>query len=190
MVFSPNTFAGAPATHLATLAFPGAPDNAREAALLKDVAGAFPAVTSVRVKDALDAVNTAVEQLAVAVRGASGIALIASVLVLAGALAAGQGARLYDAVVLKTLGATRLQLLKALVIEYAILGAVTALFGVLAGVLAAWFVVTRLMSLEFVQAWPAAGGVAGAAVVFTVALGLIGTWRVLGQKPAAYLRAL
>ena len=190
MVFSPNTFAGAPATHLATLAFPGAPDNAREAALLKDVAGAFPAVTSVRVKDALDAVNTAVEQLAVAVRGASGIALIASVLVLAGALAAGQGARLYDAVVLKTLGATRLQLLKALVIEYAILGAVTALFGVLAGVLAAWFVVTRLMSLEFVQAWPAAGGVAGSAVVFTVALGLIGTWRVLGQKPAAYLRAL
>ena len=71
-------------------------------------------VTSVRVKDALDAVNDVVSQLVMAIRGASSIALVASLLVLAGALAAGHRARLYDAVVLKTLGATRARLLVGL----------------------------------------------------------------------------
>ena len=66
----------------------------------------IPSVTSVRVKDALEAVNDVVAQLVTAIRGASAIALVASLLVLAGALAAGHRARLYDAVVLKTLGAT------------------------------------------------------------------------------------
>ena len=82
-------------------------------------------VTSVRVKDALEAVNDVVSQLVMAIRGASSIALIASLLVLAGALAAGHRARLYDAVVLKTLGATRARLLSAYALEYGILGLAT-----------------------------------------------------------------
>ena len=107
MVFSPNTFAGAPHTHLATVTFPNGSDPALDARILRSSALAYPMVTSVRVKDALEAVNDVVSQLVMAIRGASSIALIASLLVLAGALAAGHRARLYDAVVLKTLGATR-----------------------------------------------------------------------------------
>src|SRR5215212_8477367 len=89
MVFSPNTFAGAPHTHLATVTFPNGADTARDAAILRETAKAFPAVTSLRVKDALEAFNDIVGQLAMAIRGASAIALVASLLVLAGALAAG-----------------------------------------------------------------------------------------------------
>ena len=107
MVFSPNAFAGAPHTHLATVTFPNGSDPALDARILRSSALAYPMVTSVRVKDALEAVNDVVSQLVMAIRGASSIALIASLLVLAGALAAGHRARLYDAVVLKTLGATR-----------------------------------------------------------------------------------
>ena len=75
--------------------------------ILNAVTRAFPAVTSVRVKDALDVVNRIVGQLGTAIRAAASVALIASVLVLAGALAAGNRARIHDAVVLKTLGATQ-----------------------------------------------------------------------------------
>lgn len=78
-----------------------------ELALLRDVTAAFPGITSVRISDALDEVNALVEDLALAVRGAASVTLIASILVLAGALAAGHRHRLYDAVILKTLGATR-----------------------------------------------------------------------------------
>jgi putative ABC transport system permease protein len=58
----------------------------------------------VRIKDALDAVNRLVGQIGAAIRAAAGVALVASVLVLAGALAAGNRARVHDAVVLKTWG--------------------------------------------------------------------------------------
>lgn len=190
MVFSPNVFAGAPHMHLATLAFPEAEDRSREPALLRDVGRAFPTVTSVRVRDALEAVDAIVGQLALAIRGASSVALAASVLVLAGALAAGHRARLYDAVVFKTLGATRGRLLTAYALEYGALGLATAVFGMAAGGLAAYVIVTRIMLLDFAFAW---GGVilaAGLTIVLTITLGLLGTWRILNQKPASYLRSL
>lgn len=190
MVFSPNTFAGAPHTHLATLALPGETDADREALILRDAARAYPMITSVRVKDALEAVNAVVEQLVLAIRGASSIAVAASVLVLAGALAAGHRARLYDAVVLKTLGATRGKLVGAYALEYGILGLATAIFGLVAGALAGWTIVTQVMRLEFVMVWSGSLGAAALAVVVTVTLGLAGTWRILSQKPAPYLRSL
>jgi len=55
LVFSPGAFAGAPATHIATVTYPGGGSAAEEMALLKTAGDAFPAVTAVRVKDALDA---------------------------------------------------------------------------------------------------------------------------------------
>ncbi|MBV9508805.1 MAG: hypothetical protein JO303_00820, partial [Caulobacteraceae bacterium] len=132
MVFSPNSFAGAPHMVLATAAFPGAEVPVREAALAKDVATTFPTITTVRVKDVLDAVNALVGKLALAIRGASAVTIAASVLVLSGALAAGRRARVYDAVVLKVLGATRGRLLLAFLLEYGMLGLATAAFGIAA----------------------------------------------------------
>ena len=110
---------------------------------------------------------------------------------LGGALAAGHRHRVYDAVILKTLGATRARLLAAYTIEYLLLGAATALFGVLSGSLAGWLIVTDLMHLHFTwQPLAGAGGGHALAVLVTVALGLLGTFRRLGQKPAPVLRNL
>ena len=188
MVFSPGTFRGAPHSDLATLTLPNGPDGKAEAVILRDVARAYPSVTSVRVKEALEAVSEIVGKLVLAIRGASGIAVVASLFVLAGALAAGHRARLYDAVVLKTLGATRTRLLTAYTLEYGALGLATAIFGLAAGTLAGWVIVTRVMKLEFTLDLSGAVIAAGLAVAFAIVLGLAGTWRILGQKPAPYLR--
>jgi putative ABC transport system permease protein len=190
LVFSPGTFAGAPYTHIATLTYPGGGTAEQETALLRAVAEAYPAVTTVRVKDALDAVGGLIRNLVLAVRGASTVALAAAVLVLAGALAAGHRSRVYDAVVLKTLGATRGRLIGAYALEYLLLGAATALFGVAAGSIAAWLVVTDVMNLSF--SWLPAPALAAAfsALLVTVVLGLVGTFAALGHKPAAVLRNL
>jgi len=110
--------------------------------------------------------------------------------VLGGALAAGHRHRVYDAVILKTLGATRMRLLAAYTIEYLLLGAATALFGVLSGSLAGWLIVADLMPLPFAWLPLPALAAALAAVVVTIALGLIGTFSALGQKPAPVLRNL
>ena len=190
MVFSPNSFRGAPHTHLATLTYPGGSSVTQEAAVIRAVAENFPMVTSVRVKDALEAVGSIIGNLLLAIRGASAITLIAAVLVLGGALAAGHRYRVYDAVILKTLGATRLRLLTAYCIEYLLIGGATALFGVIAGSLASWLIVAQLMHLPFTWLpWPALAAALGAVVV-TVTLGLAGTYAALGQKPAPVLRNL
>ena len=189
MVFSPNAFRGAPYMELATAGFP-TDDPARDGALARDIAAAYPAVTTVRVRDVLEAVNSFVGKLGTATRAASAVTILSSVLVLAGALAAGRRARVYDSVMLKVLGATRRRLLLAFVLEYGILGLGTALFGVLAGTAAAWGVVGHVMGFDFAFAWAPAAEAALAALVVTVGLGLAGTWRILGQKPAGYLRDL
>ena len=128
--------------------------------------------------------------LVLAIRGASALTLLVAALVLGGALAAGHRHRVYDAVILKTLGATRLRLLGAYAIEYLLLGLATAVFGVLAGSAAGWLIVTELMHLKF--AWQPVPAIAAtaAAVLVTVALGLAGTFSALGQKPAPVLRNL
>ena len=76
------------------------------------------------------------------------------------------------------------------IMEYAILGGVTTLFGLGAGALTAWLVVTRIMFSDFAFDWTSALAAAGGGLVFTVGLGMIGAWRILGQKPAVFLREL
>jgi putative ABC transport system permease protein len=123
-------------------------------------------------------------------RGASLVTLLAAMLVLGGALAAGHRHRVYDAVVLKTLGATRARLLAAYALEYLLLGLATAVFGVTAGSLAAWFVVAEVMNLSFVWLPVPAGAAAFGALLVTVVLGLVGTFTALSHKPAPVLRNL
>jgi putative ABC transport system permease protein len=99
-------------------------------------------------------------------------------------------ARVHDAVVLKTLGATRVTLIKAFSYEYAILGLATAVFALFAGGIAAWFVVNRIMTLPSSFLPDVAIVTVVAALVMTVGIGLAGTWRILGQKAAPVLREL
>ncbi|MDR3406920.1 MAG: FtsX-like permease family protein [Methylovirgula sp.] len=190
LVFPPATFAGAPYSNLATLTFTAPPPETMERRLVRDLAKAYPDVVSLRVKDALEAVRQVVDELAAAVRGAAAVALLAATLVLAGALAAGQRARLYDVVVLKVLGATRRRLIVSLICEFGLIGAAAALFGVVAGSAAALAVVGLVMKLDFVWLWPQALFAAAVALIAAVALGLFGTWRILGRKPAQTLRNL
>jgi putative ABC transport system permease protein len=193
LVFSPNAFRGAPHTHIATLTeAPGdsGGNAAGDATLIRAVADAYPMVTSVRVREALETIGTVVTNLVLAIRAASAVTLVSAILVLGGALAAGHRHRVYDAVILKTLGATRARLLGAYALEYLMIGFATAIFGVVAGSVAAWQIVTRLMTLSFIWQAGSAAAVVAAAVLVTVGLGLAGTLLALNQKPASVLRNL
>jgi putative ABC transport system permease protein len=189
LVYSPGAFKGAPHTHVATLTEPHSNADS-DSRIIRKVADAFPMVTSVRVREVMETVGTVVSNLVLAIRGASAVTLISAILVLGGALAAGHRHRVYDAVILKTLGATRLRLLGAYALEYLLIGLATAAFGLIAGSVAAWLIVTRLMTLSFVWQAGSAGIVVAAALIVTVSLGLIGTLLALNQKPATVLRNL
>jgi len=190
MIFSPNTFRGAPFSSLATLAWPDGGAGEDELAFLKGVTAAFPAITVVRVKEAIATANGIVEEVGQAVRAVSAITLAAAVLVLGGAFAAGRRQRIHDAVVLKTLGATRARLIAAYALEFLLLGLATAGFGVAAGSIAAWLVLDGIMAVRFVFLPGPALGAAAAALLLTLLFGLAGTFRVLGRKAAPVLRNL
>lgn len=190
LVFSPGTFSGAPHSDIATLTFADGGTPQEETAIIKALADAFPTVTTLRVKDALDTIDNLVSNLILALRGASSITLAAAALVLGGALAASQRFRIYDAVILKTLGATQMQLLAAYALEYLLIGLATVLFALAVGSLAAGLIVTRVMDFTFAWVPGQATGAALAALAVTVILGLAGTFTALRRKPAEILRNL
>jgi len=189
LVFTPATFAGAPHSELISLTIPpGAPPAS--ANLVSDVSKAYPTVVTLAVREALQQALSLTEKISTAIRAASSVTLLTALLTLAGALAAGQRARLYDAVVLRMLGATRRRLILAYLIEFLTLGAATSIFALVAGSAAAQLIVTRLMKLDFVLDWTGLAAIVAIGCATTIGLGLAATWRTLGAKPARVLREL
>lgn len=184
IVFSPNPLQAAPHTLISTVhADPGA-----EGALQQAVTDTFPNITAVRVRDALDAITGVMGDIAAAVRGIAAVTLVAGTLVLAGALAAGHRRRVYDSVVLKVLGATRGDVLRAFLLEYGLLGLLIAAVASIIGTAAAWAVLTYVMQVEWTFLPVAVVVTALICAAITVGAGFIGTWRALGQKAAPLLR--
>jgi putative ABC transport system permease protein len=184
LVFAPGFLEGAPQTEIATTYAPRSVEPAIERVVNKD----FPGITMIGVRDALATVDGLIGQIGVAVRLTAGVALVAGTLVLAGAIAAGERRRIYDAVVLKVLGATRGTVTRAFLIEHGLLGLMAAVVAIALGSLAAWAIVVPVMDLHWRFSAMAAFGVAVIAAVITLAFGLVGTWRALGQRAAPLLR--
>jgi putative ABC transport system permease protein len=162
----------------------------REEAMFSAVSRAFPNVTIVRVRDSLTQLAEMLQALANGIEIASMVTILAGALVLAGAIANGHRARLYDAVVLKVLGATRGKLARIYAAEYGLLGLLSGLAALLIGTVASWLVAWLVLDVPFVFSGGAvaltiAGGASG-----TIILGLAGGFFALSEKPAARLRNL
>ncbi len=184
LVFAPGTLEAAPQTHLAAVYLP----RSREEGLVRRVTGRFPNVSAIPVREALAAIGRVVGLIGAAVRLTALVALAAGALVLGGAIAASHRRRVYEAVVLKVLGATRGAILAGFLIEYGLLGLLAALIAGALGSLAAAFVVVRLMRFDWLFLPGPLLATLGLALLLTLGLGLAGTWRALGAKPAPYLR--
>lgn len=186
LVFDPASLTGAPYTYAATLGMP----LAREAAVSRQVAAAFPAVSMVRIKDVITQVSDLLNQLAMAIAIAGSVAILAGIAVLVGAIAAARRARSYDAVLLKLLGATRGQVLFVQAIEYAALGLILSVLALAIGSAAGWYVTTRVFELGWTPDWPVVIGTVAAGGFGTLVLGLLGALPVLRARPAVALRTL
>jgi putative ABC transport system permease protein len=184
IVFAPGTLEHAPQTTLAAVYLP----RAEEEALVRRVTEQFPNVSAIHVREALAAVSRVVGQIGGAVRLTALVTLAAGALVLGGAIAAGQQRRIYDAVVLKVLGATRSTVLSSFLIEHGMLGIIAGLLAGGFGTIAGYFLVTRLMGADWVFLPAPVLSTVALAVLLTVSLGFAGTWRALGVKAARHLR--
>jgi putative ABC transport system permease protein len=145
IMLDPNVMKAAPHSYMVTIRASGEAEGRAYNQLTK----AFPAVTAIRVKEVLDKVNTMLVQIGTAIRATSLVAIVAGVFVLAGAIAAGFQQRVYDAVILKVVGAVRSQILRAYLLEYFVLGFITAVIALFLGSLAGYMVIVQVMDMKF-----------------------------------------
>ena len=184
VIFSPGPLDGAPLAYLATARVPAGADGAVQ----ERVAAAFPNVTAIPVRDVLERVTGVVDRIAVAVRLVALFVLGAGFTVMAEALAQSRAQRLYESVLLRTLGATRGRVARAFAVEYGCLGLVAGLGGATTGALTAWLVLRFVLDVPPALE-PAPVGVALlATVALAVGVGFLGTFRLLGRKPLPVLR--
>lgn len=185
MVFSPGAFQGAPYTLIATARAPAGSDGA----ILRALGEAFPNVTAIPIREAAARVGEALAGLAAATSLAALATLATGFVVLVGAAAAGERARLFEAAVLKTLGATRATVLASFALRSALMGAAAGLVAIGAGALAAWAVLVPVMELEFHLAWGPAVLIVSGGVAAVLATGALFALRPLAARPAGVLRA-
>lgn len=184
IVFAPGTLETAPQTHLAAVYI--APDA--EEGLVRRVTDRFPNVSAIPVREALAAVARVVGTIGAALRSVALVTLAAGMLVLGGAVAAGHRRRVYDAVMLKVLGARRRVIAAAFLIEHGLLGLATAIIAAGLGSLAAYALVTGPMNGDWVFLPMPLLTALVVALLLSLAFGFAGTWRALGAAPARYLR--
>jgi putative ABC transport system permease protein len=185
ITLNPAALAGAPHTHIATVH--AAPEA--EAPLLRDIGEAYPNITAVPVREAIGRVASVLAGIGAAARWGAAATLLTGFMVLVGAAAAGERRRVFEAAVLRTLGATRARILASFALRSALIGLAAGLVAIAAGAAGGWYVTVFVMEGTFrFEPASALAIVAGGALASLLA-GLGFALRPLAARPARVLRA-
>ncbi len=185
LVLTPNALEGATPRHVAI----AKATVAEEQRIIRLLGANFPEVNIISVREQLEAATDMFDRVALAVRGAAAVALMAALLVLAGAIAARAQERTREAAILKVLGASRLQVLAAYVIEYGLVGLIAGAAGVGLGYAAAWPVVTQVFEAKWSVDWAGVAALLAGASGLAAVGGLMASFQALSKRPAPALRS-
>jgi putative ABC transport system permease protein len=148
---------------------------------------AFPTVTVVNLADVLDRIESVVNQITFVVRFLAGFSIFAGLMILASSIASTRFRRMREAVVLKTLGATRMRIVRTFSVEFSVLGLLAGSVGVVFANILTRVLLKRLdvgYHIEWVATLVALVGTA----VLATATGWIASYRILGLRPLEVLR--
>ena len=184
MVASPGVLSHAPHTHIATVRVA----DADQGGLLRAVTDALPNVTGILVQDVLSAIAGLLNQVAAALTATGALTLLAGAFVLVGAIAAGQRRRVREAVILKTLGATRGQIRAAWLTEFGVVGAVAGVIAAIVGSAASFGVAHYIMHTDWIFLPVTLIYTLAGALALMLLFGYAGTAAALRARPAPLLR--
>ena len=184
MVASPGLLSSAPHTNIATVRI----DGPGQGALLRAVTDALPNVTGVRVEDVLAALAVLLDQVAAALAATGALTLVTGAIVLVGAMAAGQRRRTREAVILRTLGATRAQVRSAWLVEFGILGLTAGGVAGIVGSAASYAVAHYILHAQWVFLPGTLILTLAGSLAMMLLFGYVGTAAALRAKPASMLR--
>jgi putative ABC transport system permease protein len=184
-IFSPAAMAGAPETFVATVTTESENDLPVQNAII----GKFPNVTVIPIRELLETIARILMEITRTVQVMAALGLLVGLIVLSGAIVATRAKRVHEMVLFKTLGATRPTLIGIMAVEYILLGILAAIVGGSLSIVVSWGVVRFFLDIPWQIEW----GVLFVGTIGTVALtlltGFLTTYRILGEKPLAILRA-
>ena len=185
MTLNPTAIAAAPHSYIATIYA----NEAAEANILRDLATRFPNITAIRVRDAIQQVSQLLSGIASATSYGAATTILTGFLVLIGAAAAGKSGRAYEAAVLKTIGATRRQILLSFALRAALLGAAAGIVALAVGILGSWAINRFVMQADFTVVWSSALGVVFGGLLANVLANLGFALKSMAARPAQTLRS-
>lgn len=184
MILSPGSLDGAPLTYVATVRV----RPTEEVPLQQAVVAEYPNVTAINISDVLDSFARILDRLTLAIHAVALFCVLTGGLVMGAALAATRYRRLYESVVLKALGATRSLILGSFAAEYLLLGIVGGLTGVGLASALSWALLRYIFELPWTLHPHILFIGLGLTMGLTLSVGLLSTYRLLGQRPLAVLR--
>lgn len=184
LVVEPGVLVGAPQTRIAAARLP----SEREQEIQDQVVRAHPGVAVLRIRELLQKVVDLISNLQLGVRVLGSFTVAAALLTLAGAVAAGSQLRGREVALLKTIGSTRLDVLRAFAAEYALIGLSASVVAAFLGTAAAWWLVVRELELEWsFRPWAVLGALVAGGLL-SLATGILASTRALRRPPIDSLR--
>jgi putative ABC transport system permease protein len=148
---------------------------------------AYPTITIINVADVLERIESVVDQITFVIRLLAGFSILAGLTILASSIASTRFRRMQEAVVLKTLGATRMRIVGTFSVEFSVLGLLAGSVGVVFANLLTRVLLHRL-DVGFHIAWGATLTALAGTAVLAAATGWIASYRILGLRPLQVLR--
>jgi len=163
-------------------------DPKQVAALERALFAAYPTVTVINLADMLDRIESVVDQISFVVRFLAGFSIFAGLTILASSIASTRFRRMREAVVLKTLGATRMRIVRTFSVEFGVLGLLAGSVGVVFANLLTWVLLVRQLGISFHIDWTATLVALVGTAILATATGWIASYRILGLRPLEVLR--
>jgi putative ABC transport system permease protein len=156
-------------------------------ALERALFASYPTVTVINIADILNRIETVVDQITFVVRFLAGFSILAGLMILASSIASARFRRMREAVVLKTLGATRMRIARTFSVEFSVLGLLAGSVGVVFANLLTKVLLHRL-EVAFHIDWSATLAALVGTAVLATGTGWIASYRILGLRPLEVLR--
>ncbi len=185
LVAEPGALDDAPQSRVTACRLPEGQDARVQDALFAE----FPNVTVLSIRDILDKVTQIFDRVGLAIRILGSFTVLAGIAILGGAISAGAARRAREVALLKTLGMTRGQVLKAQAVEFALAGAVAGALGAISAAVLSWGILTRVMEISFEIEWWALPAALLATALLAIAAGFAASLSAIRRKPIETLRA-
>ena len=186
VIFPAGVLEGAPQFEVVLTRTPG---TAALAAVQQQLVQRFPNVSAIDLGLILTTLNDIVDKISFVIRFMAGFSILTGLLVLSSSVVISRYQRVRESVLLRTLGASRAQILRITLVEYGLLGLLAALAGIALAVLAAWALAVFVFEASFGPAVGPLLGLAALVTALTAGIGLLNSRDVLRRSPLEVLRA-